>query len=275
MKTKLLLLFFLIQTLFSFSQGFLENTYQGYVQNESRALENIHVINKTKNKVTLTDAEGYFRIPCELGDEISFTSVNFNNLEITIDDSFQRQQVYFIELENTIELEEVELRNHGLSGTLSFDSEKVPESDYAKMNAEAVHFVMPVDLGYSLDEDRVKAPIVSLLPGQNFGGDMFAAVGLVLSPIFLLTEPSDLRKRVKSKELQRLREYEELLKTLPKVLVKEYGRTLFVERLDIPEHKIESFIKYCYKDAIISLYQDEKHLEIMEVFLKNKKSFEK
>ncbi|WP_196891616.1 peptidase associated/transthyretin-like domain-containing protein [Aureivirga marina] len=278
MKIKLLFILFFagIGNMISqeIPQDISQDFYQGYVKDGETFLSNIHIVNKTKKRVTLSNEEGYFKILCDVGDILVFSAVNYRLKEIKVGEEFNTYQIHYITLDNTIELEEVEIRNHGLTGNLSEDASNVPESDLSKINPIALDFSSAyMDLGYEINNSQ-GPPKAETDPTKRVSGvNMLGLAAFMLTPIIDAVGPSDLHSRVLQKEERRRREYQELLKTLPEVLVKNYGKSMFVNRLEIPEHKIEDFIKYCYKDNIVRLYQDEKHLEIMEIFLENKIAF--
>ncbi|WP_196886647.1 carboxypeptidase-like regulatory domain-containing protein [Aureivirga sp. CE67] len=278
MKIKLLFLFLFLGVTNAFAQ---QNSilvqgdyYKAYLLNEGESVANIHIVNKNKNTVTISDEKGYFQILCNVGDILIISAVNFEQKEIKIPDDFNTYQVHFIDLENRIELEEVEIKSHDLTGTLSFDSEKVPESDLSKINPDALDFTAAYgNFGYDLNDKNSGAPIVNTVPGNNIGGDVIGMAAFIAAPIVKVLGPSDLKQRVREKEYLRAREYEELTKNLPSEMLKRYGKTFFTDRIGIPENKIEDFVKFCYKDEIVGLYQDEKHLELIEILIKNKDPF--
>ncbi|MBP1839342.1 carboxypeptidase-like regulatory domain-containing protein [Formosa algae] len=96
-------------------------------------IENIHVINKTSKRFTVTNAKGAFVIEAKLQDTIAFTAIQYTTKEIIIDDIILSNGAMRINLSEEInELDEV-IVGKILTGNLMLDvgnSEAEPEINF-------------------------------------------------------------------------------------------------------------------------------------------------
>ncbi|MBC9797647.1 carboxypeptidase-like regulatory domain-containing protein [Sinomicrobium weinanense] len=116
-----LLLFFLP---FSLCGIQAQNTLKGKVESLSSDIEGVHVINKTSETATITDAGGYFEIPVREGDTVLFSAVQFHNEKIAITAEILNTPLFTIHLRPQVtELDEVVLKN--LTGNLTTDLRKI------------------------------------------------------------------------------------------------------------------------------------------------------
>ena len=71
-------------------------------------VENIHVINKTAQKFTVTNSEGDFRIAATLNDTLVFTSIQHKTLTILVDTEILKNRTLVVTLEEQLnELDQV------------------------------------------------------------------------------------------------------------------------------------------------------------------------
>lgn len=83
--------------------------------------ENIHVINRTAQRFTITNKEGEFSIPVKLNDTLSFSSIQHKPKEVVVSEAILNTQTLLLTLEEQInQLDEV-LVGKVLSGDLMFD----------------------------------------------------------------------------------------------------------------------------------------------------------
>lgn len=79
-------------------------------------VENIHVINKTAQKFTITNTLGGFKIPVRLNDTLSFSSVQYQPKVIIISKEILDSKNVLVKLDEQInELDKITLTN-GLTG---------------------------------------------------------------------------------------------------------------------------------------------------------------
>ena len=121
----------LISLLFSFicqSQE-QQQIVKGKVQSEtSKAiLQNVHVLNLTKVKGTITNNEGEFEINAKLNDTLYFSYIGYKPLKVVVTNDLIRFDENTIELtELAFALEEVIIKPYQLTGYLEIDVKNAP-----------------------------------------------------------------------------------------------------------------------------------------------------
>lgn len=123
--------FVFIAVIFNFSLQAQDREFlKGKITNDS-LLTQVHIVNMTSEKGTLSEASGVFAIEVTPGDSILFSSVQYKNITIAIRPEML-EKIFEIELEEEInELDEVQL--HELSGNLQQDIgniETVNQADF-------------------------------------------------------------------------------------------------------------------------------------------------
>ncbi len=88
-------------------------------------VENIHVINKTSQKFTITDKYGKFKIPASLNDTISFSSVQHKPKELIISKEILDRKTVLVLLEEAINTLDQVTIGKVLSGDLMSDIKNV------------------------------------------------------------------------------------------------------------------------------------------------------
>ncbi|MDW5290442.1 carboxypeptidase-like regulatory domain-containing protein [Formosa sp. PL04] len=95
-------------------------TISGTVTGEDD-IENIHVINKTSKRFTITDAKGVFSIEAKIKDTIAFTAIQYTTTEVVVDATILLNKTIHVFLNEEInELSEVIVGNI-LTGNLMMD----------------------------------------------------------------------------------------------------------------------------------------------------------
>ena len=122
MKNSLLLLLFLL--LFSIVATSQQIILQGKITNNFD-VEGIHVLNRTSNYNTVTNAIGAFVIGVKMNDTLLISSIKYNLKEIVISEEIYHQKMINITLEELInELDEVLIGNT-LTGNLAYDIKNI------------------------------------------------------------------------------------------------------------------------------------------------------
>ena len=213
-----------------------------------KGVADVHVMNTSRNRATITNANGEFTITASVNDTILFSAVQFRKKTIVVSLSMMESVQIIVSLEEFVnELDEVVLRPYDLSGDLS--------RDMGQMNTGQI--VTASTLGLPNAYAKPKTQSERKLFEATTGG------GLVpLNPI--LNAISGRTKYLK-KVLARERKYARTDR------VREfYADSLFVKELKIPETKIDDFMFYCEVDyAFSSVVDTQDRLKIWE-FLKKK-----
>ncbi|WP_396601847.1 hypothetical protein [Algibacter sp. R77976] len=118
---KLLVVFILIGSQHVFSQSI---ELLGRIESKTN-IENIHVINKTAQFFTITDAKGHFSIPVKLNDTLTFSSIQHKLKEVIVSKQIIANEAVFVILDEQInELDEVVI-GKVLSGDLMADIKNI------------------------------------------------------------------------------------------------------------------------------------------------------
>ncbi|MGB5481890.1 MAG: carboxypeptidase-like regulatory domain-containing protein [Eudoraea sp.] len=230
---KFFLFFFLIVTGAS-AQSVFFSKLEGKVTNLNKGIADVHVMNTTSNRATITDEEGRFSIATKLNDTILFSAVQYKRMTLVVSRAMLESRSIIVPLEEFInELDEVVVRPYDLSGDLS--------RDMNSLNKEKVYVAATLGLPNAYVKPITQAE--RKLNEATTGG------GLVpLNPIInaISGRTKYLKKVLASQEKYartvRVREY--------------YADSLFVKHLKIPENKIEDFMYFCEVDNAFSAVVD-------------------
>ena len=229
------LLFLLILSFQAYSQE-SRVMISGLVKSDSVVIEGAHVINLTAKIGTVSDVLGKYEIPVKLNDTVLFSDIQYENILVRINeaDLFQK----YVEVDFLVdinELEEVVIANN-MAGSLG-----LPNAD--------------------------KKPLTQVERKRNFyrrGGAISKLQGLVsgetrkIKKMERMTE-EDERKRARQIQILEIREY--------------YKDEFFINTLKISEEDINNFISHCVSKGVIQMYNGERYLEIIDVFLNSIDTF--
>lgn len=220
----------------------------GRVAADNKSVADVHVMNTTLGRATITNEEGQFEITARKFDTLYFSAVQFKRKAIVITTEIWEANWILVPLEEFVnELDEVVLRPYDLSGDLS--------RDMGKMNTDDV--VSSTILGLPNPYHKPPTQAERKLYEATTGG------GIVpINPILnAITGRTRYLKRVLRTEQQyartnRVRAF--------------YADSLFVSDLQIPSIHIDDFMYYCEIDpAFNGIVDTRDRLKIWE-FLKLK-----
>jgi hypothetical protein len=244
----------------------------GEVISDSLSVENIHIFNKTSKKGTISNQKGEFEIEVKLNDTLLFSGIQFYLFEINITQEILERKYIEIDLLQKINtLDEVELNTHNLFGNLTIDSKNFMDT-LQKANSLALNFG---DIDFSVPSKFVAKQLEpNKLPDTNpttpIGGDLLGLALFVFKPV--IKEVSKIGKN--KRELKRKeRNYQINSKEAPEKIREEFGDQFFISKLNIPIERIDAFIIYCKSKGIIDLFLQNKKIEMIDLFIKESKSF--
>ena len=211
---------------------------EGTVTSTTEEVVGVYVLNRTSNKATITNLNGYFSIPAQEKDTIEFSAVQFTNKKIVITAAILQQNNWVVALEVALtELKEVVVKPFYLSGNIATD-----------LNSLTLE---PVVDGRSLG-----------LPNQNVKAltsderALYSSMsgGPILSLINALNgETKRLKERVK-----RNYRYARTMR-----VKRFYADSLFVNELEIEKDNIDLFMLYCeYRDDFQVVINTKDQLKI-------------
>lgn len=209
----------------------------GFVKSDSLGIEGAHVINLTSKVGTISSAKGKFELNVMLHDTILFSDIQYKNIQVIVTEENIYERYLEIDFQiNINELDEILVANN-MAGKLG-----LPNSD--------------------------KEPLTQEERKTNYykkGGAISKLQGLV---------SGEAKKR---RRLQRLSEEDERVRANQiKILnIRDYFKDeFFVYTLKIPEEDINNFISHCVQKGVLSLYTQERYLEIVDIFIGSIDSFE-
>lgn len=229
---KFFLIFFLV--VINASAQSIFSKLEGKVTNLNKGIADVHVMNTSANRATITDAEGLFSISVKLNDTILFSAVQYKRMTLVVSRAMLESRSIIVPMEEFInELDEVVVRPYYLSGDLS--------RDMNSLKSEKVYVASTLGLPNAYVKPITQAE--RKLNEATTGG------GLVpLNPIInaISGRTKYLKKVLASQEkyarTNRVRDY--------------YADSLFVKYLKIPESKIEDFMYFCEVDIAFSAVVD-------------------
>jgi len=258
----LLPLFVFCISFYAVSQDIKRENINGKIIVEGSDIEGITIFNTSSNKGTVTDNKGEFIIGVALNDLLEIRALEYQNIEVRVNKAIlesKKMSVYLIEQMNT--LDEVVVTYKELSGNIATDANRVkafnPKLDaiyYGISNAEIQ--------GLSDDNQSQIDHIDSNVQGKNMvnGLNVVNIVDQLLIPLF--------RSEVKDKKAAGVPE-------VPAKYIKYYlGSDFLIENFDIPEHRVEEFIRYVEDDTFdFDLLNYGHEIELLDLLSRKSKTF--
>ena len=237
---KILIFITLTFSFISFSQE-QSQIVKGKVQSETSdaILQNVHVLNLTKVKGTITNKEGEFEINAELNDTLYFSYIGYKPLKIIVTNDLIRFEENTIELtELAFALEEIIIKPYQLTGYLEIDVKNSP------VNTSTRYRIIGLpNLGYEA--------------GRGSRSGISKVIGAIFNPADFL---NNLFKR-KSANMDKLRLMREDIE-IKNLLSNKFDREVLVQILGLERVDIDIILRSCnFSDTFIKQAND---LQIME-----------
>lgn len=230
------------------AQTFFSNTLQGKVLSDEKDVADVHVLNLTGNRATITDADGNFSISAKLLDTLLFSGLQFKRKTIVVTAGIMDSKQIVVYLEEFVnELDEVVVRPYDLSGDLDKDMDNM-------------------EIGTGVTAASLKLPgayAKSWTQAERKLNEAITGGGIIpMNPVInaITGRTKYLKKLLKTERVYartgRVRDF--------------YADSLFTGRLQIPDKKINDFMYFCeVDDAFVSVVDTHDKLKIWE-FLKKK-----
>lgn len=222
---------------------------KGTVTSTTEEVVDVYVLNRTTEKGTITNLNGYFSIPVREKDTLEFSAVQFANKIIVVTASMLDAKNFIVPLEESLTaLNEVVVKPFNLSGDLSTDLNNLP--------------LKPVVNGRTLGLPNQN--VKTLTPDER---SLYTAMsgGPILSLINTLNGET---KRLK-KIVERNKKYQRTMR-----VKRYYADSLFINELEIEKNKIDLFMLYCeYKDDFETVVKTKDKLKIWAYLYKKSIEF--
>jgi hypothetical protein len=224
----------------------------GTVRSDTLGIENAHVINKTSNKGSITNQLGQFKISAKEGDTIIVSDIQYRGEILILNARHIEEGNLDFELEVlTNELEEVVLRQYGnMAKELGLPNAGKKPLSKVERNLNA----------YS----QKSTPMVIL---QAL---LFKPGGI--DDIYNIVSGNRKRDR-KLKQLLDEDFRQEQNNTIGAQIRAYLKDDFFIKEVKIPEELIEPYIRYCMSKGLPRLYREQRLIEVIDIFLKNKEEF--
>ena len=254
--------FFFLLSFLAVSQGVERVNIIGRVVVEGSDIEGITIYNQASKKGTVTNKRGEFMIAVALDDILEVRALAFQDIDVRVNRAVlesKKMSVYLIQ--EMIMLEEIAVTDRELSGNIVTDAGRLKSYD---PKPDAFYFGVTYSDIYSLsdDSDSQVRHLERNEQGKTMvhGLDVVNIVDQLLIPLF--------RSEVKNKE-------EEGIPEVPAENIKYYlGSDFLVENFDIPEHRVEEFIRYVEDDTFdVDLLNYGHEIEFLDLLSKKSESF--
>ena len=210
----------------------------GKVQNGSNFIENVHVINKTSNRGTISNKNGTFRITVRENDTIQFSDIQYKTKTLIITDNHLKAGELKIKLvQKTNELTEVVVVKH---------------KNMAK------------ELGLPNAGKKPLKPIERKINYINKGGSidkLYAWISGEKKKLELLKKHLDEDEIALNNKVN------------VQLIRNHFKEDFFIYTLKIPGKKIDGLIYYCLPKGIVYLFENKRYMEIIDIFIKNKDAY--
>jgi hypothetical protein len=228
----LLLLFVFCISFSAISQDIKREDVNGTIIVEGNDIDGITVYNSASKIGTVTDENGKFTIAVALNDLIEIRALEYQNFVVIVNETIlesKKMSVFLIEEIN--KLDDVIITAKGLSGNIKADISSIKTFS---PKLDAIYFGIKNKEAYNFsDDNRNQAENKGMYSqGQAManGLNVVNIVDQLLIPLF--------RSEVKDKKAAGIPE-------VPAKSIKYYlGSNFLVENFDIPEHRVEEFIRY-------------------------------
>mgnify|MGYP001416898138 CR=1 FL=1 len=214
---------------------------KGNVQSETSKtiLQNVHVLNLSKVKGTITNSKGDFEINAKVNDTLYFSYIGYKPLKIIVTNDLIRFDDNTIELtELAFALEEIIIKPYQLTGYLEIDVKNAPVNTSARYQIVGLP-----NLGYEA--------------GRRSRSGISKVIGAIFNPADFL---NNLFKKKSSKmdKLRLMREDEEI----KNLLSIKFDREVLVQLLGVDRVDIDEILRNCnFSDTFIQQAND---LQILE-----------
>lgn len=244
MKNNLLAFFLLLTTVSLFAQENDRTLLRGTVIYRDINVPNLDVINVTAEDATLTDKDGDFEINVKIGDQLVFTSFNYQIKIVFITEDILKKNRLVVDVnEKVTELDEVVVSPEDQEKFVELKNEEFKEVEYEIDRTTTVTNIAQSQIERGMEN------------GINFVN------------IFKALNKSKKKKDPNAKvpEIK-----------LSRVLRQVYEDDFFVKDLGIPQDKIDNFLQYC-DDKIPSqtLLKKSNEFQLIDFLVTHSKEYKK
>ncbi len=259
---KLLPVLVLFISFYGFSQDAKRIIASGQIIVEGSDIQGITIYNTNSKFGTITDENGEFTIAVSLNDLLEIRAVEYQNFDVRVNRTIMdSKEIHIFLIEEVNKLDEVVITTKGLSGDLESD---IKGAATFNLRMDDLYFgIKNYDSAGSMADNS--NPLVN--PGMDTQGQGLVnglnvknVVDQLLIPLF--------RSEVVDKKAAGVPE-------VPANSIKYFlGSNLLVENFNIPEHRVEEFIRYVEDENFnYDLLNYGNEIELLQLLDKKSKSF--
>ena len=220
----------------------------GFVESNNGDVVGLNVISKKSGRGTITDQNGRFSILVEQNDTLLISSIQYGLKIVPVNNFLHQPDPVKINLQETpIELKEVVVSNHYLTGDLLYD-----------INSLKLEKVLSnEDLGLPNPQIRRLSYAERELKHSSTG-----AINLLIN--VLTGRLKQVKKEIKA---EKVAGYFDSVKS-------KLNDSFFIDHLNIPPNNIDGFSIYCCEDEnLVQIIENSNDLELVTFFEKKSKEF--
>jgi len=234
MKNRLLLLTFLLITVFGFAQD--RTTVKGIIINSSnqKPLESVNIVNLNQVKGTATNIKGEFEISAKANDTLHLSYLGFKSIKVRVTNDWIKFGISKIVLtELALALEEIVINQLKLTGYLEVDIKQVPINTNYRYSISGLPYT-----------------------GYEAGNRSSSAITKILGSIF---NPADFLYNIfgkKGKEMRKLKKMkqDDEIRTL---LASRFDREMLTVLLQVNRVDLNEIVRQCnYSKGFIQTAND-------------------
>ncbi len=236
--------FFCLTALFSQKGKQFELT--GTVFSDSLFVENVHIINKTNFKGTITNNLGKFMLPVKVGDTLLISHINFEvqKLVISVTDSL---------------IAKISVNLYAKTHTLNEISLKKRRS---------IFYVDPQIMPKSMvNATTLKLPYAKVVPKKNDAITNFSLTSASVNLDNLLNFFNGNAKKAKELKREKLKDIR-----LDKIR-SQFTDYFFIHQLKIKKRYINQFLNYCLNSGIIRQFNNGNNIQLTKLLISESKTF--
>jgi len=259
---KLLPLFVFCISFFAISQDIERENVNGKIIVEGNDIEGITIYNPASHIGTVTNENGEFTIAVDSNDLLEIRALQYENFDVRVSEAIlESKKISIFLIEEINKLDEVIITQKRLSGDIETDVKSVKTFN---PKIDAIYFGIKNKNTNDFSADNRSPTENTVMQSQTQtmvnGLNVVNIVDQLLIPLF--------RSEVKDKNAAGVPE-------VPAKAIKYYfGSNFLVENFDIPEHRVEEFIRYVEDEAFdFDLLNYGHEIEFLELLSKKSKSF--
>ncbi|MEN8124147.1 MAG: hypothetical protein ABFR32_03380 [Bacteroidota bacterium] len=234
----------------------------GEIKNDSVSIENVHIINISSNRGSLSNKNGKFQISVKENDTLMFSDIQYMVKKIIINKQHLSDKELTVKLVfNTNKLDEVVIfKNKQPNNPLG-----LPNAGKEPLNQieRKLNYYSQKSTPNVLLDALILNPILGLFIPRPGGG---------IEDIYNIISGN----RKKHRKLKSLMDQDEI-DAINKIRVQEirtyFKDDFFIKNLSIPVEQIDDFIFFCLPKGIVDLFLKNSNIELIDVFLKESKKY--